>query len=150
MAAAANHGNIPSQYNGTLIWPMAGTITQDYGCTGFSWEPPRGDCAHFHNGIDIVNDYGTPVRASGAGRVVYCGWNYADGADPAWIVIIAHSSELTSWYAHMTPGCPASSGSRVSKGQVIGHEGNTGHSTGAHLHWMIQFRGSFVNPRLFT
>jgi murein DD-endopeptidase MepM/ murein hydrolase activator NlpD len=150
VAAAANHGNIPSQYNGTLIWPMAGTVTQDYGCTGFSWEPPRGDCAHFHSGIDIVNDYGTPVRASGAGRVVYCGWNYADGADPAWIVIIAHSSNLTTWYAHMTPGCPASSGSRVRQGQVIGHEGNTGHSTGAHLHWMVQYNGNFVNPRLFT
>ncbi len=150
VATQANHGNIPSQYNGTLIWPMAGTITQDYGCTGFSWEPPRGSCAHFHSGIDIVNAYGTPVRASGAGRIVYCGWNYADGADPAWIVIIAHSSNLTSWYAHMTPGCPAGSGGSVRKGEVIGHEGNTGHSTGAHLHWMIQFRGEFVNPRLFT
>jgi murein DD-endopeptidase MepM/ murein hydrolase activator NlpD len=150
VAAQASHGNIPSQYNGTLIWPMGGTISQDYGCTGFSWEPPRGDCAHFHNGIDIVAPYGTPVRASGAGRVVYCGWNYADGADPAWIVIIAHSSNLTTWYAHMTPGCPAGGGSRVRQGQVIGHEGNTGHSTGAHLHWMVQFNGSFENPRLFT
>ncbi len=143
-------GNIPSQYNGTLVWPMAGTISQDFGCTGFSWEPPYGSCAHFHNGIDIVARYGTPVRASGAGRVLYCGWNYADGADPAWIVIIAHSSNLTTWYAHMTPGCPAHTGSVVKQGQVIGHEGNTGHSTGAHLHWMVQFNGSFVNPRLFT
>jgi murein DD-endopeptidase MepM/ murein hydrolase activator NlpD len=150
VASEASHGNIPSRYNGTLIWPMAGTITQDYGCTGFSWEPPRGDCAHFHSGIDIVNAYGTPVRASGAGRVVYCGWNYADGADPAWIVIIAHSSNLTTWYAHMKPGCPVSGGGRVRQGQVIGHEGNTGHSTGAHLHWMVQFNGGFANPRLFT
>ncbi len=150
VAAQANNGNIPSRYNGTLIWPMAGTVSQDYGCTGFSWEPPRGDCAHFHSGIDIVNAYGTPIRASGAGRVVYCGWNYADGADPAWIVIIAHSSNLTTWYAHMKPGCPASGGSRVRQGQVIGHEGNTGHSTGAHLHWMVHYNGSFVNPRLFT
>ena len=84
------------------------------------------------------------------GRVVYCGWNYADGADPAWIVIIAHSSELSTWYAHMTPRCPAGAGSVVNKGQVIGREGNTGRSTGAHLHWMVQFNGSFVNPRLFT
>jgi murein DD-endopeptidase MepM/ murein hydrolase activator NlpD len=50
----------------------------------------------------------------------------------------------------MTPGCPASGGSRVRQGQVIGHEGSTGHSTGAHLHWMVQFNGDFVNPRLFT
>jgi murein DD-endopeptidase MepM/ murein hydrolase activator NlpD len=150
VAQQTSHGSIPSQYNGTLIWPMAGTITQDFGCTGFSWEPPFGSCAHYHNGIDIVNSYGTPVRAAGAGRIVYCGWNYADGADPAWIVIIAHASNLTTWYAHMTPSCPAPTGGRVSQGQVIGHEGNTGHSTGAHLHWMVQFNGSFANPRLFT
>jgi murein DD-endopeptidase MepM/ murein hydrolase activator NlpD len=150
VASAANLGNIPSQYNGSLIWPMGGTVTQPFGCTGFSWEPPSGGCAHFHNGIDIVNDYGTPVRASGSGRIVYCGWNYADGADPAWIVIIAHSSNLTTWYAHLTPSCPARTGSHVSKGQTIGHEGNTGHSTGAHLHWMVQFQGSFANPKLFT
>jgi len=144
------YGNIPSAYNGTLGWPMAGTISGDYGCSSFAWYGPGNGCAHFHNGIDIVAPYGTPVRASGAGRIVYCGWNYADGADPAWIVIIAHSSELSSWYAHMTPRCPAGAGSVVAKGQIIGREGNTGRSTGAHLHWMIQFNGSFVNPRLFT
>jgi len=149
-AAQAGHGNIPSRYNGTLMWPMPGAITQRFGCTGFSWEPRSGSCRHFHNGIDIVNDYGTPVRASGAGRVLYCGWNYADGRDPAWIVIIAHSANLTTWYAHLKSGCPVRTGSSVGKGEVIGHEGNTGHSTGAHLHWMVEFNGSFVNPLLFT
>jgi murein DD-endopeptidase MepM/ murein hydrolase activator NlpD len=144
------YGNIPSAYNGTLGWPMGGTISGNYGCSSFGWYGPGNGCAHFHNGIDIVAPYGTSVRASGAGRVVYCGWNYADGADPAWIVIIAHSSELSTWYAHMTPGCPARAGTMVTKGQVIGREGSTGHSTGAHLHWMVQFNGSFVNPRLFT
>src|SRR5450759_3480431 len=150
VAQQFNNGNIPSQYNGTLRWPMSGSVTQDFGCTGFSWEPPFGNCAHYHQGIDIVAPYGTAVHASGAGRVVYCGWNYADGADPAWIVIIAHSSSLTSWYAHMTPSCPVHAGSTVSAGEVIGHEGNTGHSTGAHLHWMIELNGNFANPRLFT
>ena len=150
VAAQFSHGNIPSQYNGTLIWPMSGTITQDFGCTGFSWEPRYGSCAHYHNGIDIVSASGTPVRASAAGRVVYIGWNYADGADPAWIVIIAHASNLTTWYAHLQSRYPVSAGQVVSKGQVIGYEGNTGHSTGAHLHWMVDFNGTFVNPRLFT
>ena len=149
VAAAYAQGNIPSAYNGTLRWPMTGQVTQEFGCTGFSWEPPYGDCAHFHQGIDIVADYGTPVHASGDGKVVYCGWNYADGADPAWIVIIAHSQALETWYAHMTPNCPVGAGHVVSKGQVIGHEGNTGHSTGAHLHWAVRFNGTFVNPRLF-
>ncbi len=150
VAAQYNQGHIPSQYSGTLAWPMSGAITQEFGCTGFSWEPPYGSCAHYHNGIDIVAAYGTPVRASGAGRVVYVGWNYADGADPAWIVIIAHSSSLTTWYAHLQARYPIRAGQVVTKGQVIGYEGNTGHSTGAHLHWMVELNGTFVNPKLFT
>jgi murein DD-endopeptidase MepM/ murein hydrolase activator NlpD len=149
VAQAYAHGNIPSQYNGTLIWPMNGTTSQDFGCTGVPFEPPLGACPHFHQGIDIVSPYGTNVRASGAGRVVYCGWNYADGADPAWIVIVAHSQSLETWYAHMVPSCPVPAGGAVRAGQVIGHEGNTGHSTGAHLHWAVRFNDNFVNPRLF-
>ena len=144
-------GRIPSEYNGTLSWPMSGNVTQNFGCTGFSWEPPKGDCAHFHSGIDIVAPEGTKVRASGDGVVGYIGWNYADGPDPAWIVIIVHSDGLQTWYAHMKAKFPGGirQGSRVTKGQVIGYEGNTGHSTGAHLHWAVMFNGSFVNPRLF-
>jgi murein DD-endopeptidase MepM/ murein hydrolase activator NlpD len=144
-------GRIPSVYNGTLRWPMAGTVTQNFGCTGFGWEPRVGRCAHFHRGIDVVAPIGTPVRASGAGTIVYVGWNYADGADPAWIVVIAHSASLQTWYAHMLSRRPNGirAGSQVRAGQIIGYEGNTGHSTGAHLHWAVMYRGSFSNPRLF-
>ncbi len=144
-------GNIPSAYNGTLSWPMQGDLTQNFGCTGVIWEPPKGSCPHFHNGIDLVAPYGRPVMASGSGTVVYIGWNYADGPDPAWIVIIAHSEGLQTWYAHMQPRYPGGlrAGSSVARGDVIGYEGNTGHSTGAHLHWAVMFNGDFVNPRLF-
>ena len=146
-----NTGNIPSVYNGKLQWPMAGDVTQPFGCTGFSWEPAYGGCSHFHQGIDIVAPEGTPVHASGPGKIVYIGWNYADGPDPAWIVIIAHSQGIQTWYAHMSPQHPGgiSNGSTVSAGQVIGYEGSTGHSTGAHLHWAVMLNGTFVNPRLF-
>lgn len=144
-------GRIPSVYNGSLRWPMGGTVTQGFGCTGFSWEPRVGRCNGFHRGIDIVAPYGTPIRASGPGTVVYVGWNYADGADPAWIVVIAHSSSLTTWYAHMQPRFPNGirAGSKVRAGQIIGYEGNTGRSTGAHLHWAVMYKRSFTNPRLF-
>ena len=147
----AAQGNIPSRYNGTLQWPMAGTVSQPFGCTGFAWEPPYGSCPHFHQGIDIVAPAGTKVRASGKGVVAYIGWNYADGPDPAWIVIIAHSTGLQTWYAHMQPTFPGGihQGSAVKAGQVIGYEGSTGHSTGAHLHWAVRLNGTFVNPRLF-
>lgn len=150
VAAQFNQGNIPSEYNGTLRWPMPGTITQDYGCTGFSWNPPLGDCRHFHKGIDIVAASGTPVRSSGAGRVVYIGWNWPDGSDPAFIVIIAHSSNLTTWYAHLQPRYPVQAGQVVAAGEIIGYQGNTGRSTGAHLHWAVKYNGNFANPRLFT
>lgn len=144
-------GRIPSVYNGSFRWPMGGTVTQNFGCTGFGWEPRVGRCSGFHRGIDIAAAYGTPVRAAGAGTVVYVGWNYADGADPAWIVVIAHSSSLQTWYAHMRSVRPAGirAGARVRAGQIIGYEGNTGRSTGAHLHWAVMYKGSFVNPRLF-
>jgi len=145
----ASSGRIPSAYNGTLAWPMGGTVSQNFGCTGMTWEPPLGDCAHFHQGIDIVAPYGTPIHASAPGRVAYIGWNWADGADPAWIVIIAHSGSLETWYAHMQPRYPVSLGDWVDAGQVVGYEGNTGHSTGAHLHWAVRWNGIFTNPRLF-
>lgn len=144
-------GRIPSVYNGSLRWPMGGTVTQNFGCTGFSWEPRVGRCNGFHRGIDIAAAYGTPVRAAAPGTVVYVGWNYADGADPAWIVVIAHSSSLQTWYAHMRSVRPAGirAGAKVKAGQIIGYEGNTGRSTGAHLHWAVMYKGSFTNPRLF-
>jgi murein DD-endopeptidase MepM/ murein hydrolase activator NlpD len=152
----AASGRVPSQYNGTLRWPMPGVVSQEFGCTGFSWEPPYGNCAHFHQGIDVVSAAGTPVRASGTGTVAYCDWNYADGADPAWVVIVAHSTSLESWYVHMQgptslrhPACPVSVGHAVSAGTIVGYEGNTGHSTGAHLHWAVRLNGTFANPRLF-
>jgi murein DD-endopeptidase MepM/ murein hydrolase activator NlpD len=149
VAAQASNGRIPSVYNGRLSWPMGGVTTQNFGCTGVPYEPPLGDCPHFHQGIDIVAPYGADIHASGQGRVVYIGWNWADGADPAWIVIIAHAGNLESWYAHMQPSYPVRAGQWVYDGQTIGYEGSTGHSTGAHLHWAVRLNGEFVNPRLF-
>jgi murein DD-endopeptidase MepM/ murein hydrolase activator NlpD len=143
-------GNIPSQFNGTMRWPMDQfTVSGNYGCSSYAGYAPGNGCAHFHNGIDLVAPYGTKVKAAAAGTVVYVGWNWADGADPAWIVVIAHSENLRSWYAHMQPKRPVSVGEHVDKGQVIGYEGSTGRSTGAHLHWMVELNGNFVNPRLF-
>lgn len=149
-AASSPARGIPSRYSGTLIWPLSGYVSQEYGCTGFSLEPARGNCAGFHSGIDIVAPYGAPIRAAGPGEVVYVGWNYADGPDPAWIVVLAHSDGLQTWYAHMQPTTPVRAGQWVEQGQIVGYEGNTGRSTGAHLHWMVRANGEFLNPRLFV
>jgi murein DD-endopeptidase MepM/ murein hydrolase activator NlpD len=140
--------NIPSQYNGTFIWPMRGTVTQEFGCTGFSWEPPLGSCAHFHRGIDIANSLGTPIRAAGDGVVIMAGKSPYD-IWGAYMVVIAHSSRLTSWYAHVQTNIPVRVGQTVSQGQLIAYNGVTGLTTGPHLHWAVQLDGGWVNPRLF-
>ena len=142
-------GGIPSSYNGTLQWPMNGQITQEFGCTGFAWEPPFGNCSNFHQGIDIAAPMYTPIKAAGAGRVVWAG---PSPYDPSWIVIIAHSEQLVTWYAHVDNGRkrpPVREGQYVTKGQVIAYEGITGWTTGPHLHWQVQLNGTFANPRLF-
>jgi murein DD-endopeptidase MepM/ murein hydrolase activator NlpD len=150
IARQVERGNIPSEYNGTLGWPLeGGHVVGEYGCSQFEFYPPANGCEHFHNGIDLVAPYGAPILASGDGIVVYVGWNWADGLDPAWIVIVAHSETLRTWYAHLLPKRPVEVGDIVKAGDVIGYEGNTGNSTGAHLHWMVELDGSFPNPRLF-
>ncbi len=152
VAEQARGGRIPSVYNGTLSWPMGGTVTQGYGCTGFSWEPGLGSCAHWHNGIDIAAPIYTPIRAAGPGTVIFAGPNPYDAYPKAWIVIIAHSSHLLTWYAHIDNGAhlPAvRAGDHVVTGEIIAYEGMTGHTTGPHLHWMVELDSVFVNPRLF-
>jgi murein DD-endopeptidase MepM/ murein hydrolase activator NlpD len=145
-----NRGNIPSEFNGSMRWPMDSfSISGDYGCSSFEYYAPGNGCAHYHNGIDLVGPTNARVRAAAAGTVVYVGWNWADGPDPAWIVVIAHSGNVRTWYAHMQPTRPVSVGEHVSKGEIIGIQGSTGHATGAHLHWMVELNGNFVNPRLF-
>ena len=144
-------GNIPSQYNGTFIWPHAGRISQEFGCTGFAWEPPLGSCANFHRGIDIAAPRWTPVRAAADGVVVFAGPNPYDPAPKAWIVIIAHSSSLQTWYAHVDNERPPTvrAGRSVQQGQVIAYVGSTGRSTGYHTDWRVQLRGEFINGRRF-
>jgi murein DD-endopeptidase MepM/ murein hydrolase activator NlpD len=149
VAEQLRKGGIPSVYNGTFRWPMSGRITQEFGCTGFAWEPRIGNCAHFHRGIDIANTMYTPIYAAGPGKVI---WSGRSPYDPAWIVIIAHSSHLVSWYGHIDNRAHppvVRSGQYVAKGQLIAYEGMTGHTTGPHLHWAVQLNGTWVNPRLF-
>lgn len=151
VAKYGGSGRIPSVYNGTLKWPMGGVITQDYGCTGVTSEPRVGSCAHFHQGIDMAAPCGTPIYASGAGMVVFVGYNPYDAPPQAWLVIIAHSTSLVTWYAHMSPRAPSgiAVGHSVASGQLVGWEDTTGHSTGCHLHWAVRVDGRFMNPRLF-
>jgi murein DD-endopeptidase MepM/ murein hydrolase activator NlpD len=152
LIADGGGGRVPSSYNGTLRWPMGGVVTQEFGCTGFYAEPRLGSCAHYHIGIDLAAPCGTQIRAAAAGTVVFVGYNPFDAPPRAWIVIIAHSTTLNTWYAHMKAKAPAGirAGANVEAGQLVGWEASTGHSTGCHLHWAVRQNRSFMNPRLFV
>ncbi len=145
MASQGNGGGVPSQYSGTLAWPLSGTVTQEFGCTGFPWEPPLGNCSHFHTGIDIADPLGTRIHAAGDGKVLYAG----PLSDGAWVVIIAHSANLITLYGHVKTNIPVRAGQMVKKGQLIAYVGMTGHTTGPHLHWAVKLGDRWVNPRLF-
>jgi len=147
--AALAQGGIPSQYSGSLHWPLNGVITQEFGCTGFWAEPPLGSCAHFHRGIDIANKMYTAIHAAGPGKVIFSG---KSPYDTAWIVVIAHSKHLVSWYYHVdnyTHPPIVHAGQYVATGQTIAYVGMTGNTTGPHLHWGVQVDNVWLNPRLF-
>jgi murein DD-endopeptidase MepM/ murein hydrolase activator NlpD len=154
VAEALAKGGIPSIYNGTLSWPISGRVTQEFGCTSFYLEPYSASCVgrggHLHTGIDIANVMYTPIRAAGPGKVIWAG---KSPYSTAWVVIIAHSSHLVTWYVHIDNQShkpKVTAGQYVAKGQVIAYVGMTGMTTGPHLHWSVQLDGNWVNPRLFV
>jgi murein DD-endopeptidase MepM/ murein hydrolase activator NlpD len=131
-----------------VVWPLVGTITQGFGPTTFTAEPPRcyeGHCyAHFHDGLDIAAPLGTPVRAIAAGRVVLAG-RLSDGAV---VVEIEHSPDVLSLYGHLQVTLAVHLGDSVVAGQVVGRVGLTGNTTGPHLHFAIYDAGVPIDPLL--
>jgi murein DD-endopeptidase MepM/ murein hydrolase activator NlpD len=130
----------------SLSWPTTGRIVQTYGCTGFRLNARRGSCAHFHDGIDVVSGYGTPVRSVAPGVVAYAGWNPYDKEGRAYVVDIMHAGGFMSRYGHLIGSGPARAGQVVHTGQVIGKMGSTGKSTGTHLHFELLSGKKTVNP----
>ena len=129
-----------------FIWPTGRRITQPYGCTGFSWEPARGSCAHFHDGIDLGPGYGAKVVAAADGVVAYVGWSPMGAGDRSFIVVMAHGDGHETFYGHLLPTAHVWVGQWVAQGQKIGLVGNTGRSTGSHLHWEVRRGGRTVDP----
>ncbi len=117
------------------IWPVVGVITSDYG-----WRT-MGGRREFHTGIDISAPYGTPVVASGDGRVIYAGWIRGYGKT----VILYHGYGFATVYAHLSD-IKVSYSDRVVKGQIIGNVGTTGRAFGPHLHYEVLKYGIRQNP----
>lgn len=112
-------------------WPARGRISSTY---GWRW-------GRQHEGIDIAVPRGTPVRAAAPGRVVYSGW----GGGYGYLVSIDHGNGVVTRYAHNSR-LVVRVGQRVSRGQVVAYSGNTGNSTGPHVHFEIRYRGRPVDP----
>jgi murein DD-endopeptidase MepM/ murein hydrolase activator NlpD len=99
-----------------------------------------------HNGVDLVAPTGTPVLAAASGTVVGAAPNAGYGN---WIRI-EHAQGLATVYGHLSAFAPGvSAGTRVQRGQVIGFVGNTGRSTGAHLHFEVINNGQAIDPLAF-
>jgi murein DD-endopeptidase MepM/ murein hydrolase activator NlpD len=129
-----------------FTWPSVGRISQTYGCTGFRLNPRRGSCAHFHDGLDIVAGYGSRVASAADGVVAYAGWNPWDESGRAWLMVVSHPDGYVTRYGHLLPGPLARVGQFVRQGEAIGKMGNTGRSTGTHLHFELLHGGTTVNP----
>ncbi len=98
----------------------------------------------YHSGTDIVAPVGTPIYATAKGRVVFSGRE----SDYGNLVKIDHGNVLESWYAHMHRRA-VTTGDTVTRGQQIGTVGNTGRSTGPHLHYEVRRNGITVNPETY-
>ena len=136
-----------------FLWPVNGVLTQGFGATRFTGEPPAWYGGvyypHFHNGIDIAAPMYTPIRAPAAGQVVTVGKPYAAYGDYAEVIIIAHGSNFSTLYGHLDDSVRPPTvrvGQRVNAGDVIGYIGMTGFTTGPHLHFMTISGGIAVNP----
>ncbi|TMK51438.1 MAG: hypothetical protein E6G59_08775 [Actinobacteria bacterium] len=122
---------------GYLKWPVSGPITSPFG-----WRiHPIYGYRSFHTGIDIGVPVGTTVKAARYGKVIYTGYNGAFGL----VVIIDHGNSLATMYAHLSRVF-VSVGQRVSTLQAVAASGNTGWSTGPHLHFQVDLQGTPVNP----
>lgn len=130
---AAKHMKVrPGQRGARFIRPSNGAISQGYHSG--------------HDGIDIVRYRGAPIRASAAGVVSYVGWNPWDEGKRAFVVVIGHSTGYETIYGHLRPIRKVRIGQKVKRGQKIGLMGNTGHSTGPHVHWEVLRNWHTINP----
>ena len=136
--------------SGKWKWPLDGVITQGFGCTTYPFEPYDPSCPsqHFHSGIDIATDYGTPVHASDGGIVhnftMGCSWGGGLCGYGRYVVIV-HAGGFTTLYGHLS-GWAVGDGVQVDKDTIVGYEGSTGNSTGPHLHFEIDLAGMPVDP----
>lgn len=131
-SSTVGKGGVQLTYSGSLGKPVNGPITSGYGMRSMG----------NHTGIDFGAPTGTPIYAAGSGYVKKVSPGYSGGYGN--MVVIGHGNYDTL-YAHMSK-IATTTGTYVEKGQIIGYVGNTGRSTGPHLHFEVRVGGKPVNP----
>ena len=127
-------GPLPSPSAAGFIWPVEGTLTSGF---GYRW-------GRMHEGIDISVPEGTPIRAAADGTVILMQSEYESGGYGNY-TCIDHGGGLSTCYAHQS-SFAVSVGASVNQGDLIGYSGNTGHSTGPHLHFEVRVNGAPTDP----
>ena len=125
---------------GKFVYPVKARITSPFGPR----RHPIFGVRSMHSGIDLAAPYGTPVKASEGGLVIYSGWYGGYGK----VVIVDHSQGYSTLYAHLST-VKAKVGDRIKQNQTLGYEGSTGYATGPHLHFEVRSKGKPKNPVLF-
>lgn len=126
--------------SGGFIWPLRGKITSAYGLR----RDPFLKTFLFHKGVDIKGNMGEAVKSAKAGKVIYIGWNKIYGN----ILMIRHDSQYVTVYAHLSK-VEAKNNQQVKQGEIVARVGNTGRSTGAHLHFEVRKNGKTLDPLKF-
>jgi murein DD-endopeptidase MepM/ murein hydrolase activator NlpD len=131
---------------GQLMNPLAGySVSSEFGPR----KRPRGSRglgSGYHKGMDFDAPEGTPIAAAGSGKVVKV--NPYDDNNLGLYIEIDHGGGLVTQYGHMS-GIAVRNGMEIKAGQTIGYVGQTGNSTGPHLHFVVMRNGEKVNPRSF-
>ncbi len=121
-------------------WPVRGRITSSFG----SRSHPITSQVQPHEGVDIAAAIGTAIRATADGVVEFSGTRVGYGR----VVVIAHGYGFETVYAHNSRNLVAA-GQRVKRGQIIAYLGNSGTSTGPHVHYEVRVSGRPVNPQRY-
>jgi murein DD-endopeptidase MepM/ murein hydrolase activator NlpD len=120
--------------------PGAPEVTSGF---GVRMDPFLGRPA-MHTGVDLRDDYGAPVRATAAGRIVTAEWTGGYGN----MIEIDHGNGLTTRYGHLS-GIAVREGQAIEVGTVVGRIGSTGRATGPHLHYEVRIDEEAVDPSRF-
>ena len=129
----------PLSSNHPTLWPVSAPISSYFGNRPC---PFGGSTWQFHSGIDIAAPTGTPIRATGGGRVTFSGWMNGGLGN---VVMIYHGNGIETLYAHNSINL-VYVGQQVARGDVIARVGTTGSVTGPHVHYEVRVNGRVVNP----